>query len=176
MQRLRSSSVSRALLSGAVAAAALAAGGVSQAGPPQPDLVITQFGLKSWGGCTPAKPVFTFQVTVRNQGKASWSATGPEATVLVSDLHPGVGQNWGSGVGFAPLAPGQSTTISVPISYYSGNPSHMWKAAPHPFQAVVNSNHAIVESNYANNVAPGPATWNGQKVIMVGDPTGCPKK
>ncbi len=141
---------------------------------PKPDLVITAFGLKSWGACAPGKAVFTFSVTVKNQGNASWSGS-VEPPVVVKDMHPGVLDAWGTGVGIAPpLKPGESKTILVPISYYSGNPKHMTANAPHPFQAVVNSNHIVDESDFTNNAGPGPATWNGIKVIMVGAPQGCP--
>jgi hypothetical protein len=140
----------------------------------KPDLVITSFGLKSWGTCAPGKTVFTFSVTVKNQGPASWTA-GIEPVVVVKDMHPGVLDAWGTGIGIEPpIKPGESKTILVPISYYSGNPKHMTANAPHPFQAFVNSNHKVKESNYNNNAGPGPATWKGIKVIMVGAPQGCP--
>ncbi len=139
---------------------------------PKPDLVITSFGLKSWGVCAPGKTVFTFSVVVKNQGQASWSGS-VEPPVVVKDLHPGVLDAWGTGIGIAPpLKPGESKKILVPISYYSGNPKHMAANAPHPFQAVVNSNHLVDESNFTNNASPGPATWNGIKVIMIGVPPG----
>jgi hypothetical protein len=46
---------------------------------------------------------------------------------------------------------------------------------PHPFQATVNPNHVVQESNYTNNAGPGPAVWNGIRVIMVGAPEACKK-
>ncbi len=140
---------------------------------PKPDLVITAFGLKSWGVCAPGKPVCTFSVTVKNQGTASWPASA-KPFISVKDLHPGE-PGWGTGVGIAPpLMPGKIKTILVPVFYMSNNPKHMTDNAPHPFQVVVNSNHIVNESDFTNNAGPGPATWNGIKVIMVGAPQGCP--
>ncbi|HVN76816.1 MAG TPA: CARDB domain-containing protein [Thermoanaerobaculaceae bacterium] len=141
---------------------------------PKPDLVITAFNLMSWGPCAPGQTVFTFNVTVKNQGLGSWS--GAEPAVVVKDIHDGVGDAWGTGVGIdPPLKPGEVRRLQVPITYYSANPSHMGKACPHPFQAVVNSNHVVQESNFNNNAGPGPAVWHGFKVIMV-CPDACTKK
>jgi hypothetical protein len=167
----------RRLAAPVVFAAALAVGGAVQAGPAAPDLVITSFGLKSWGAsCKPGAVVYNFQVTVKNQGTASWPVS-QEPVVTITDIHPGVGDSWGVGSSVNyPLAPGQSTTILIQIPYYTAHPAHMWTAAPHPFKAMVNRDHAITESNYANNTAPAPVVWNGQRVIMMGAPVGCPKK
>jgi hypothetical protein len=150
--------------------------GMPKPGPtllePRPDLVITDFGLTSWGGCTSGQTVFTFGVGVKNQGNASWS--GVEPAVLVRDLHPGVLDAWGTGVGIdPPLAPGETRHLQVPIGYYFGNPGHMG-ALGHPFQATVNANHIVHEGNYTNNAGPGPAVWNGIRVIMV-FPEACKK-
>ncbi len=139
-----------------------------------PDLVITAFGLSSWGGCTPGQPVFTFSIGVKNQGRASW--TGVEPALLVRDLHPGVLDDWSTGIGIdPPIPPGQTRNIQVSINYYAGNPGHMTAGQPHPFQATVNPNHVLKESNFMNNAGPGPAVWNGVKVIMVGAPEACAK-
>jgi hypothetical protein len=177
MHHRRSKLALRAAVTAVLASAALAAGVAAHAGPAAPDLVITAFGLKSWGSsCKPGAIVYTFQVTVKNQGTGTWPVS-QEPAVTVSDLHPGVGDSWGVGASVnSPLAPGHSATLLIQVPYYSAHPSHMWTAAPHPFQATVNRNHAIVESNYANNIAPAPAVWNGQRVIMMGAPAGCPKK
>lgn len=96
--------------------------------------------------------------------------------LLVRDLHPGVLDAWGAGIGIdPPLKPGESKALHVQIKYYSGNPSHMGKDCPHPFQAVVNPNHVVQESNFENNAGPGPALWRGGvKVIMV-CPSACQK-
>jgi hypothetical protein len=140
---------------------------VSSAGTPLPDLTVTQFGLQSWGTCEPGHTVFTFTMTVKNQGDASWVG---ESNVFVRDLkNPG----WFTSVALLPLPPGQSRVIEVPIVYFSQNPSFMTTGSPHPFQATVNDTHMPVESNYANNAGPGPAVWGGKRVIMVAPPKGC---
>ncbi len=146
-----------------------AAGGGERAG--KPDLVITSFGLSSWGSCQPGQTVFTFSVGVKNQGNASWSGANP--AVVVGDMHLPNPDDWGTGVGIDPLAPGETRQISVPIGYDAANPAHMTANAPHPFHATVNRNHVLVESDYANNEGPGPATWNGLKVVEVGAPEAC---
>lgn len=141
--------------------------------PGKPDLVITSFVLKSSGKCAPNQTVFTFDVVVKNAGGASWSVGEP--AVVVKDMHPGVLDAWGTGLGIdPPLKPGESRALSIPVSFYSANPSHMTSAAPHPFRATVNDNHIVDESNFTNNEGPGPATWGGMKVIQVGAPKGCP--
>jgi hypothetical protein len=138
--------------------------------PPRrlPDLVITQFGLKSWGKCAPGQTVFTFQMTVKNQGSASWTGS---SNVFARDLkNPG----WFTSVALLPLAPGQSRVVDVPILYFSQNPGFMASGSPHPFQATVNdAPHMPIESNYANNAGPGPAVWMGKHVIMVEPPKTC---
>ncbi len=174
---MRRATVLSALLIVSLVASALlfmrGAGAASPLPPPMPDLVITSFGLASWGPCAPGQTVFTFDVTVKNQGTASWS--GAEPALVVKDLHVGVGDAWGTGIGIdPPLRPGEVKRLQVPIRYYSGNPSHMGRNCPHPFQAVVNPNHVVAESNFANNAGPGPAVWQGLKVIMV-CPDACKK-
>ncbi len=162
----RASVVPVVLFLSLLAPALLSVRGIAAAPGPLPDLVITNFGLVSWGPCAPGQVVFTFSATVKNQGKAGWS--GREPALVVRDLHPGIMDAWGTGVGIdPPLRPGESRTLQVPIKYYSANPGHMGKGCPHPFQAVVNSNRAVLESNFDNNAGPGPAVWRGIKVIMV---------
>jgi hypothetical protein len=134
-----------------------------------PDLVITQFGLTSWGTCAPGHTVFTFAMTVKNQGAASWTG---ESNVFVRDLkNPG----WFTSVALQPLQPGKSRVVNVPIEYFSQNPGFMSSGSPHPFQATVNDTHMPVESNYANNAGPGPELWMGKRVIMVAPPKTCGK-
>src|SRR5262249_8584313 len=141
---------------------------------PLPDLVISSFGLQSWGVCAPGKTLMTFQVTVKNQGAAALS--GQQVVVTTNDLKAPIGQEGGTGLGENLwLKPGESHTFIVPVSYDSAHPAFMLAQSPHPFQAVVNPKHTIQESNFANNAGPGPATWNGKKVIMVGVPKTCPK-
>jgi hypothetical protein len=149
----------------------------------KPDLVITHFGLKSWGTCSTGQTVFTFSVTVKNQGNGTWP-TSQNPALLVKDLHFGipVPDGWSVGIGLnPPLKPGESKTILVPISYYDADPAHMTTQAPHPFMAIVNrkkvdGTYVVEESNYANNAGPGPADWKGTKVILVDGPKGCAKK
>ncbi len=161
-----------ALITSSIAALAIA--GQAAAGP-KPDVVITQFGLKSWGACAPGKTVFTFVVTVKNQGAVSWSE-GIQPVLVVEDLHPGVLGAWGVGIGInPPLAPGKSTTIMVDMPYYKANPKHMTDDAPHPFQAFVGPTASDHSNTFTVHAGPGPAVWHGKKVIMVGAPKGCPK-
>jgi hypothetical protein len=138
---------------------------------PRPDLVITNFSHASWGPCTPGVPIFTLNVVVKNQGNGSWSGTAP--TVSVKDLHPGAA--WGTTLAIdSPLAVGESRAFRVAIIYK--NPSHMMQSQPHPFQAVVNADHVVHESNFANNSGNGPAVWNGVRgVILMGLPQSCSK-
>ncbi|HEY6420048.1 MAG TPA: hypothetical protein VIX59_13680 [Candidatus Binataceae bacterium] len=141
----------------------------------KPNLVITKFGLKSWGTCAPGKTVFTFLVTVKNEGQVSWPEN-LQPTLLVRDLHPGVLDAWGNGYGISPpLAPGESTTIVVEMGYYTKNPKHMTADAPHPFQAQIGPTSYDTSNTFTVHAGPGPALWHGKKVIMVGAPKGCPK-
>jgi hypothetical protein len=149
----------------ALAASCLGSGALAQ--KPLPDLVITQFGLQSWGKCAPGQAVFTFAMTVKNQGSASWVGS---SNVFARDLKDPA---WFTGVALTPLAPGESRVVHVPIVYFSQNPGFMASGSPHPFQATVNDTHTPVESNYANNAGPGPAVWMGKKVIMVAPPKTC---
>jgi hypothetical protein len=124
-----------------------------------PDLVITSFGLSSWHKCAPNEPLFTFEMSVKNQGSAGSST----ANVFARDLKkPG----WFTSVALPPVPPGESRTVSIPVYYYLQDPSWMSSGSPHPFQGTVEGAH---------NPAPGPATWMGKKVIMVDPPKGCGK-
>ncbi|HWE45548.1 MAG TPA: CARDB domain-containing protein [Caulobacteraceae bacterium] len=150
------------------------AGAGAPPGPKLPDLVISSFGLSSWGTCAPGKTVFTFQVTVKNIGAGAMPVSEP--LLLVHDLKSSPAQDWGVGQGETySLAPGASHTYAVHMGYYTQNPAFMTTAAPHPFVAVVNPKHTLPESNFNNNEGPGPATYQGHHVIMVGAPKGCPK-
>lgn len=154
--------------------AALAIAGQAAAGP-KPDLVITQYGLTSWGKCEPGKTVFTFAATVKNQGDASWPEN-LQPVLLIEDLHPGVLGAWGVGTGInPPLEPGKSTTITVNMPYYSGDPHHMTADAPHPFQSSVGPASWDHTGTFTWHAGPGPEVWHGKKVIMVGAPKDCPK-
>jgi hypothetical protein len=160
----------------ALALALLAAGGAAAPPAPKPDLVITSFGLESWGACTSGQTVFTFSVGLKNQGGATWS--GPaRPPLVVRDMHLPNPDDWGTGIAIdPPIAPGETRNVKVPIAYYAGNPAHMKDPnGKHPFHATVNGNHAIDEVDFSNNEGPGPATWNGLKVVMVGAPEACLK-
>ena len=136
--------------------------------------MISSFGLTSWGVCAPGKTVFTFQVTVKNAGNGVLPSS--EVVILVRDLKTSPAQDWGVGQGETySLAPGATHTYTVAVGYYATNPAFMTTGAPHPFQATVNPNHTVPESNVNNDAGPGPATYQGHKVIMVGAPKGCPK-
>lgn len=158
-------------------AAALAASAAFAAPPPgQPDLVITSFGLASWGTkCSAGETMFTFSVGVKNQGTATWA--GPDRpSVTVGDMHLPNPDDWGTGVAIdPPIKPGETRQIQVPVKYYAGNPTHMLTGGPHPYHAKVNRDKKIPESDFTNNDGPGPATWNGMKVIQVGAPSACQK-
>jgi hypothetical protein len=154
--------------------AALAVSDEANAGP-KPDVVITQYGLKSWGTCAPGKTVFTFAVTVENKGPVSWPEN-LQPVLVVEDIHPGVLGAWGVGIGInPPLAPGKSVTLEVPMGYYAGNPKHMTADAPHPFQSSVGPTSYDHTGTFALHPGPGPAIWHGKRVIMVGAPKDCPK-
>ncbi len=159
-----------------IASACLMVAGIAWAGPIPgggrarlPDLVITQFGLSSWGKCVERQAAFTFTVTVKNQGDASWTGS---SYVTAKDLKH---SNWFTTVAVQPIAPGASRTLSVPIDY-APDPQIMVPGQVHPFQATVNDAHMPVESDYANNAGPGPATYMGKKVIMVELPKSCTLK
>jgi hypothetical protein len=144
------------------------------AGVAKPDLVITSFGLASWGtACRPGQPLFTFSIGVKNQGTATWS--GPDRPVLfVADMHlPNPGEFATGAAIDPPLAPGETRMIPLAVFYYTGNPAHIKAGAPHPFKVTVNADKKIPESDYTNNEGPGPAVWKGMKVIEVGVPPAC---
>jgi hypothetical protein len=150
--------------------------GVPKPGPvpltPAPDLVVTGFGARPWvAPCAPGQSVYKFVLGVKNQGNASW--TSGSTLAAVRDLHPGV--SWGvSVVVNPPLAPGQTRDLEVLVPYYAANPDHMANSQGHPFEAFVNENHTVAESNYANNAAPGgTTTWNGVSVINMASPANC---
>jgi hypothetical protein len=154
--------------SACLALAAVTFAGAATAGP-RPDLIITQFGLTSWGTCAPGKTVFTFAVTIKNQGAASWVGS---SDVVARDLK---NTAWFTSVAILPIPAGQSHTVQIPIAYLESNPSFMSSGSPHPFQAMVNDQHIPIETNFANNAGPGPATYMGKRVIMVAPPKSCGK-
>jgi hypothetical protein len=143
----------------------------------KPDLVITSFGLSSWGSsCANGQTLFTFSVGVKNQGTGTWPAGPNRPAVVVADMHLPNPDDFGTGVAIdPPLAPGETRNLSIAVLYYSANPAHIEAGAPHPFHATVNRNHVIAESDFSNNDGPGPAVWNGMKVIQVGVPPACGK-
>jgi hypothetical protein len=159
-----------------VFAAARPAAAQNQKPVPKPDLVLTSFGLASWGtSCQAGQTLFTFSVGVKNQGNASW--TGPDRpVVVVADMHLPNPDTFGTGMAVdPPLAPGQTRQMSIPVLFDASNPGHLKSGAPHPFQATVNRDHKIAESDFSNNAGPGPAVWKGLKVIQVGVPEACLK-
>ena len=173
MKRQTALVASAGVVLGALALAPVSSAQPMQQPPPHnkglPDLVITQFGLTSWGRCAPGKAVFTFTMTVKNQGDASWTG---ESNVYVRDLKkPG----WFTSVALQPLARGESRTVAAPVYFYIQDPAWMSAGSPHPFQATVNDNHMPVESDYANNAGPGTAAYMGKKVINVSPPKNCGK-
>jgi len=136
-------------------------------GPPcKPDLVIRTFGLKQWGKCAPNNPVFTFEVTVGNIGKAPSPAIPNKALVQAMDQH---GNGWGNGVVLGAIAPGGKQTVQIPVYYLQADPAHMTAKAPHPFQAIADPLGLVDEINEANNKWLGPPS-----PIMVAAPQGCP--
>jgi len=113
-----------------------------------PDLTIRTFGLKEWGRCEPRQMVFQFQIDVANHGG---SASPAGVKLEVKDQH-GVG--WGNQSALGAIPPGGHLVVTIPISYFSGDPHHMLTANPHPFQAKVDPGNALVESDEANNESP----------------------
>jgi hypothetical protein len=159
-----------------LAAAAVPAAAQNTTPTPKPDLVITSFGLSSWGtSCVKGQTLFTFSVSVKNQGTASWS--GPaRPVVVVADMHLPNPDAFGTGMAIdPPIAPGETRPMSIPISFYDADAAHIKSGAPHPFHATVNRDHKIAESDFNNNDGPGPVVWNGMKVINVGAPEACLK-
>lgn len=143
-------------------------GGGTTGGEKKPDLVITTFGLKSWGVCQPLHPVFTFEVTVKNQGTAaspSSASLGNKALVNVMADDKAV---WGGGAALPALAPLASQTVDIPVNYLESDPGFMVSGAPHPFRATVDLANLVDESNNANNEAAN--------VIKVGAPEACVKQ
>jgi hypothetical protein len=143
-------------------------GGGTTGGEKKPDLIITTFGLKSWGVCEPLHPVFTFEVTVKNQGTVaspSSASLGNKALVnAMADDKAG----WGGGAPLPKLAPGASQTVDVPVNYLGPDPGFMVSGAPHTFRATVDLANLVDESNNTNNEAPN--------VIKVGAPEACVKQ
>jgi len=132
----------------------------------KPDLVVTEFGMKKWGACKAQSAVYTFQVTVKNQGTApspSSASLGNKALVqaMASD-YPG----WGNGAFLNALAPGASQTVDIPVYYLQADPGFMVTHAPHPFNAIADPLGLVNESNEGNNTK-GP--------INMGAPKDCPK-
>lgn len=135
-------------------------------GEKKPDLVVTEFGMKKWGACKAQSAVYTFQVTVKNQGTApspSSASLGKKALVqaMASD-YPG----WGNGAMLNALAPGASQTVDIPVYYLQADPGFMVTHAPHPFNAIADPLGLVSESNEGNNTK-GP--------INMGAPKDCPK-
>jgi hypothetical protein len=142
-------------------------GGAGQpGGEKKPDLVVTEFGMKKWGPCEPKSAVYTFQVTVKNQGGApspSSASLGNKALVqaMASD-YPG----WGNGAFLNALAPGASQTVEIPVYYLEADPGFMVTHAPHPFNAIADPLGLVNEANEGNNTK-GP--------INMGAPEKCKK-
>ena len=117
-------------------------------GAGKPDLVVERFSFKVGDKCEPKHPIYTFEVTVANIGTAPSPAMPDKTLVQVMDLH---GTGWGNGAGLNSIPPGGRQMVSIPVYYFSEDPSHMTKAVPHPFRAVVDPHHFIDESNESNN-------------------------
>ena len=120
--------------------------------------------MKKWGACEPGSAVYTFQVTVKNQGTAaspSSASLGNKALVqaMSSDY-----ANWGNGAFLNALNPGDSQTVDIPVYYLQADPSFMVTHAPHPFKGIADPLGLVNESNEANNTT-GP--------INMGAPKGC---
>jgi hypothetical protein len=141
-----------------------APGGGNPPGDRKPDLVVTQFGMKAWGKCAAHSAVYTFQVTVKNQGNApspSSAALGNKALVqAMAQDKPG----WGNGALLNALAPGASQTVDIPVYYLMSDPAFMVNNAPHPFMAIADPLGLVNESDEGNN-EKGP--------INMGAPQGC---
>jgi hypothetical protein len=137
-------------------------------GEKRADLVVTEFGMKKWGLCEPQGAVYTFQVTVKNQGTAaspSSASLGNKALVqaMASD-YPG----WGNGAFLNALAPGASQTVDIPVYYLQADPGFMVTHAPHPFNAIADPLGLV------NEGAAGEAN-NTKGPINMGAPKGCKK-
>jgi hypothetical protein len=116
----------------------------------KPDLVIETFRFKGWGKCEPNQPIFYFEVTVANVGSAPSPAMPDKAVVQVMDLPR---NDWGNSAGLNSIPPGGRQTVEIPVYYFSKDPSHMTKAVPHPFRAMVDPFHFIYEPREKNKMS-----------------------
>ena len=140
--------------------------------PGKPDLAITAFGFTGptpssvpKPSCDPNAVVYTFAVTVTNQGTgpspSSASLGGkPLLTVMAQD-RPG----WGASVPLPEIGAGKSATVSADVLYLAADPPYM-VMANHPFLATVDPDNVIDEADETNNTK-GPLT--------MGPPAGCEK-
>ena len=130
-----------------------------------PDLVIVRFTLKAGQGvCRPQMAVYTFEVTVKNQGTApspSSASLGNKALVQAMAQDKA---GWGNGAFLNALAPGAMQTVEIPVYYLMSDPGFMVSGAPHPFMGIADPLGLVPESNEANN-KNGP--------ISVAAPAGC---
>jgi len=115
----------------------------------KPDLIIDRISFKIGEKCEPNHPIYIFEVTVKNIGRAPSPSLPNKTLVQVMDI----GSRWGNGATLNALPPGGTQTVTIPVYYFSEDPSHMTKTVPHPFRAVVDPFHLIEESNKKNNAS-----------------------
>ena len=116
----------------------------------KPDLVIDRFSFKEGEKCTPGYPIYIFEVTVKNIGKASSPSLPNKTLVQVMDMQ---GSGWGNGVTLSSIPPGGTQTVSIPVYYFSEDPAYMTKEVPHPFRAVVDPLNLIEEAHKKNKAS-----------------------
>ena len=140
--------------------------------PGKPDLVITAFGFTGPTAnsvpkptCDPRTVVYSFAVTVTNQGTGSSPSSaslGGKALVTVAAQDRA---GWGASVPLPEIAPGTSTTVNADVLFLDAEPVYMVKAN-HPFLATVDPDNLVAETDETNNTK-GPLT--------MGPPAGCVK-
>lgn len=140
--------------------------------PGKPDLAVTAFGFTGptassvpKPSCDPNAVVYSFAVTVTNQGTGPSPSSGslggkPLLTVMAQD-RPG----WGASVGLPEIGAGKSVNVSADVLYLGADPPYMVKAN-HPFLATVDPDNLVDEADETNNTK-GPLT--------MGPPAGCEK-
>lgn len=139
----------------------------------KPDLVVKDFSVALGQDCRPYSTFVTGTVTIKNVGTGpspAMSDIGLAQVVDVRDEALGAGYR-GNGVGLPALAPGESTTVTVPVYYPIETPQDT--AGTRNYFARVDFGHHIPESDETNNRSGNnasvtiPAGFCKNKVALV---------
>ena len=127
--------------------------------PAKADLIVESARISYSGVCRPGSVWANASVTVRNIGTAVSGSRPDVGMVQVVDARDiDLPSNYrGQGVGLVALAPGQSGTLTIPISYPSGETGYGGKVVS--YFARVNFGNWIDESNTTNNRLPDRITF-----------------